>query len=454
MNTRLVATLVSLFLLFSFTEAKAQSKEECNLKYNMFLPDYKSKNYDRAYENWLWTFENCPDLSIGIYQMGVKIVEDRYENTTGAEKQAAKELLQKVYKQRLEYYPKEAPGDVYNDYAMFCHENGGTEEKVFDLLQNSYDNDPTSLGLKAIFIYFDGIIDRNKDTNIQKVFDMYDNLVDVANTKINKYSQELDKIREKEEGSLDLTKREIYLKKAYSTNLKGLGKIEDGLSVKLEKYATCDRLLPLYQEDFESMKTDKVWLKRSVSRLYNKGCTDGAFYDKMVETYVNADPSSDAYVFYAGMQMKKENDAKALEYFKRAVDLETDNYKKANYLYNIAKMMKDKGRFSEARSYAYQALEARPSLGRAYLLVADMYAKSAKSCSGGDTFTQRMVYQAALNKARKAKVIDPSISSIAQRYINSYASKVPSTEDVFNKGLQSGSPFKLGCWIGETVRIP
>ena len=65
-----------------------------------------------------------------------------------------------------------------------------------------------------------------------------------------------------------------------------------------------------------------------------------------------------------------------------------------------------------------------------------------------------MVYQAALNKARKAKAIDPSIASIAQKHINSYASKAPSTEDIFNEGIPSGSPWKIGCWIGETVRVP
>jgi tetratricopeptide (TPR) repeat protein len=173
----------------------------------------------------------------------------------------------------------------------------------------------------------------------------------------------------------------------------------------------------------------------------------------MVEKYVNADPSSDAFVFYAGMLMKKGDDTKALDYFKRAVDLEADNYKKAKYLFTIAQMMKKKGRFAQARSYAYKAVEARPSLGKAYLLVAGMYAKSAKKCGKG-VFGTRMVYQAALNKARRAKAIDPSISSTAQKYINSYKSKAPTTEDVFNEGKQSGTPYKIGCWIGESVRIP
>ncbi len=457
---KLSVIFVSFFLIAGSLNAKAQNsqeysnqEQECNIKYNLFRADFKSKNYDKAYDAWLWTFENCPKLSINIYKNGLTMAEDKFEKASETEKVAVRKLIERIYVQRLEYFPDDKPAKMYSEYAMFMNEAGCPETKVFGLLQKSYDINPQKMGVKAIFKYFEGVIERNKDTNIQGIFDMHDNLLDAVNKKIDLFSKEVDKLREVEESGEELTKRQTYLKKAYSTNLKGLGKVEGGLGAMLEKYATCDRLIPLYEKDFNANSNNVVWLKRSVSRLYNKGCTNGTFYDKMVEKYVNADPSSDAYVFYAGMLMKKGNETKALDYFKRAVDLETDNYKKAKYLYTIAQMMKNKGRFGEARSYAYRAVEARPSLGKAYLLVASMYAKSAKSC-GTDVFGTRMVYQAALAKARRAKAIDPSIASIAQKHINSYASKAPSTEDVFNEGKQSGSLHRIGCWIGESVRIP
>jgi len=453
LKSLIVLLALSLFVGNMNLYAQGNQEEKCNIEYNLFRVDFKSKNYDKAFDSWLWTYENCPTLSINIYKNGLTMAEAKYKKATGAEKDAAVELVESIYLQRLKHFPDDKPGKMYSEYAMFMAEAGATEAKVFGLLQNAYDIDRESLGVKALFKYFEGVIERNKDSNIQGILDMHDNLLDVVNNKIDKFSKEVDKLRELDESGEELSKRQAYLKTAYSTNLKGLGKVEDGLGVMLEKYATCDRLIPLYEKEFSENSTNAVWLKRSVSRLYNKGCTEGIFYDQMVEAYVNADPSSDAYVFYAGMQMKKGNESKALEYFKRAVDLETDNYKKANYLYNIAKMMKDKGRFGEARSYAYKALEARPSLGRAYLLVASMYASSAKSC-GNDVFGTRMVYQAALNKARRAKSVDPSISSTAQKHINSYASKAPSTEDIFNEGKSSGSIHRIGCWIGESVRIP
>jgi tetratricopeptide (TPR) repeat protein len=449
-----VVLLMFFLLTGSFlTKAQENTKQECNIKYNLIRTDFKSKKYDNAYDSWLWTFENCPDLSVNIYKNGLVIAKHIYKQSTGAEKVAAKNLIIKIYKQRLQYFPKEKPAKMYSEWAMFLDKAGADEATVFDLLQKAYDTKPEEMGIKAIFKFFAGVIERNKDSNIQAIFDMNDNLQDVANKKMDFLSQKLDKLREIEESGKELDAKQTRLKNAYSTNLSSLGKVENVLGTMLEKYATCDRLIPMYEKEFDENSNNVVWLKRSVSRLYNKGCTDGSFYDKMVETYVNADPSADAYKFYAGLLMKKENETKAIEYFKKAVDLETDNYKKANTLYFIAQLMKKKGRFGQARTYAYQALKARPSLGKAYLLIASMYAKSAKSCGNG-VFGTRMVYQAALNKARKAKAIDPSISSVAQKHINSYAAKAPSTEDVFNEGIPSGTPWKIGCWIGETVRVP
>ncbi len=452
-----LSTVLVAFLLFAGSatlKAQDEGNQECNLKYTEFRGMFKGGHYDKAYEPWLWTFENCPKLSINIYKNGLKMAKKKFETSEGAEKEAAAELVKRIYLQRLEQYPDEKPGKMYSEYGMFMDKAGADEETVFALLQKSYEIKPQSLGVKALFKYFDGIILRNKDTNIQHIFDMHDNLMDVVNKKMTGFSKKLDEFRELEDAGEELTERQAYLKKAYSTNLKGLGQVDGGLSAKLEVYATCDRLIPLYEEEWDTNSSDVQWLKRSVSRLHHKGCTDSSLYDRMVEQYNEVDPSANSALFYAGYLMKKGNETKALEYFKKAEEMETDAYRRADILLTIASMMKKKGRKSESRRYAYKALKSRPSLGKAYLLIASLYATSAKSCSGGDVFTQRMVYQAALVKARRAAAIDPSISKLAGSYISKYKRSAPTTQDVFDKGIASGSPYKIGCWMGETVKVP
>ena len=222
---------------------------------------------------------------------------------------------------------------------------------------------------------------------------------------------------------------------------------------KLSAISTCENLIPLNKKYFEEKKNDAAWLKNAVSRMYNKECTDDPFYDTLVEAYVHADPSPQASVFYAGILLKKGDNNKAMDYFKRAVDQETDTYKKAKYLLTVAQILGKQGRKSEARSYAYKSLENAPSMGNAYLLIASLYASSANSC-GTDVVSKRMVYVAALNMAYKAKSVDPSISSKANKYIANYSENVPSKKDLFVAGVKSGTPVKIGCWINETVRVP
>ena len=445
---RLLFTL--LFLLVTTPMVFAQANADCTIKYNLFKGDYNAKNYDAAYENWMWCMDNCPTLSVNIYKYGIKIAEHKLENAAEADKAAAAELVMRVYNQRLENFPKDK-GGVYDDIATFKREQGAPEEEVYTWLDKTFKEDPTALSPKNLYNFFDIILNKYKDTDTQRVFDTYDEVGEAIELKREYYTKKISIVNAKD--STTLSKKDIKNRKIYQQLMTNLSIVEGGLDQKLASISTCERLIPFNRKNFPANKTNAVWLKRAVSRMYVKECTDDPLYDELVEAYVHADPSPNASVFYAGILMKNGETNKAMEYFKRAVDQETDSYKKAGYLYKIAHILGKKGRKSEARSYCYQALEIQPTMGRAYLLIASMYASSANSC-GDDVVSKRMVYVAALNKARKAKSVDPSISSMANRFINAYADNIPSTKDLFVAGVKSGSVHKIGCWINETVRVP
>ena len=92
-------------------------------------------------------------------------------------------------------------------------------------------------------------------------------------------------------------------------------------------------------------------------------------------------------------------------------------------------------------------------MGEAYLLIANLYASSANSC-GKSEFEKRMVYVAAQQMAQKAADVDPVNRSRALKYVKSYKASAPDKKAIFTEGLASGSPYKIGCWIGITVKIP
>ena len=431
--------LAAMLLLASAkTNAQDDAKRECTIKYNLFKGDFQSKKYEEAYTNWIYLMDNCKDLSVNIYKFGSTLAEDVRKDPV---------LAKRVYEQRLEFYPTSNPAKVHSDYATYLLDNKlASNDEVFAILEKGYNIDPTKMGVKNLYIYFQGVTDRNKDTDPQKVFDTYDDVLESVSTKLEGYAAKLK----------DLSKDSVANKKlihAYSTNSRALGTVEGGLDNIISEIATCERLIPIYKRDFEANKDDAVWLKRSVSRMFNKGCQEDPLYQELVRAYAHASPSPEAFSFLATVLEDNGDNAGANEMREKSFNLETDPLKKAKYKLKFAQSAKSRGQLSKARSLAREALRFNPNYGKAYLFIARLYQSSVNNC-GDNEFEKRMVYVAALNQAQRAASVDPSISATAGSYIRSYRGNVPSSKVVFTAGVTPGSSYTIKCWIGETVKVP
>ena len=164
------------------------------------------------------------------------------------------------------------------------------------------------------------------------------------------------------------------------------------------------------------------------------------------------EPSADSAYYLGSLNDKKGNDTQAVSYWEESLDLETDPYKKAKILYKIALKFKEKGRKSTARNYARKALNFQPSLGKAYLMIANLYANSANNC-GNSQFDKRAVYWLAANTAKKAARVDASIKKAALKTAASYNGRAPSKTDIFTEGME-GKVITFSCWINEKVKVP
>jgi len=441
--------LVAIALLLNATAVNAQIN--CNHTYNLFKGEVQTKKFDGAYIKLISLMEECPRLSINIYKYGDKVAKSRYK--TASDKIAAAAFVKRVFEQRMQYFPTKGAAKAISDYATFLKRNKLTSDaEIFGYLEKAYAIDPTKMGVKNIFVYFQGVMDRNKDTNVQLVFDTYDDVIEAVGRKLQDYSKKLKPLLDAKEREEALSKKDKKNLRAFTINSKALGAVESGLDRIIIKLSTCDRLISLYTRDFEANKTNAKWLSRAVSRMYNKECTDDALYDKLVEAWVAADPSPKTTVYYAGILYKRGKEAEAMEYYKKAVDQEPDTFEKAKSLYKIAQLFAKKRQKSKARSYARKALKNNPNMGKAYLLIAGLYASSANSC-GSTEFEKRMVYTAALRKAQRAASVDPSIASKAGKYIRNYRSQEPSRTLLFTQTISEGSSHTIKCWIGETVRV-
>jgi len=449
MMKKITLILVAIVLL-SNSKVNAQSSQDCTIKYNLFKGEYQTKKYDAAQIKLIALMNDCPKLSVNIYKYGDKLAKAKFK--TAANKSEFTDLITKIYKQRLEYYKKDE-AKVHSDYATFLAKNKlASNDEIFALLENAYAIDPSRMGVRNIYKYFQGVTDRNKENNAQKVFDTYDEVLESVGKKLDYYAKKLAPIKMKVDNGETLGKRDKTNLRAFTVNSKALGMVESGLDKMIIDLSTCDRLVPLYTRDFESNRSNGKWLSRAVSRMFTKGCTDEPLYEKLVEAWVAADPSPKTTVYYAGILYKKGKESEAMEYYKKAVDQEPDTFEKAKNLYKIAQLFAKKGQKSQARNYARQALKNNPNFGKAYLLIAGLYATSVNQC-GSSEFEKRMVYTAALRKAQRARAVDPSIASVAAKYIRNYKSQEPSKTLLFTQTIEVGSSHTIKCWIGETVKV-
>ncbi len=431
-------------MLFTVVKTNAQDDltQECTIKYNLFKGDFMSKKFEDAYANWIFLLDKCPDLSINIYKYGSTLAEE-------VRKEPA--LAKRVYEQRLKYYPTDNPAKVHSDYADYLAKNNlASEEEVFDILQKAYKISPRDMSVKNIYKYFQGVTDKFKDSDPKRVFDTYDDVLESISEKLDDYTSKINELTKDSTKVLDDKQKRLL--NAYQINSGALGQIEGGLDNIISEIATCERLVPLYKRDFEIYKSDAIWLRRAVSRMFSKGCQEDPLFEILAKAYAEATPTPDSYTFYAGILDKNGDASGAAAMRKKAFDLETDPLKKAKYKLNAAEQAKSRGQLANARALAREALSYNPNYGKAYLFIGRLYQSSANDC-GSNEFEKRMVYAAALRQAQKAAAVDPSIASNAARYIASYRGNMPDKKTIFTSGKREGDSYTIKCWIGETVTI-
>lgn len=451
MKTKLITLFTTIFTLFFLT---AQAQNECALKYNMLKTNYKTKNYSEGLVNLKDCLANCPSLTVNTYIYGGNLINKMLKKATPEQKTELTAVGKDLFAKRFEHFPDYSPAKANSDYADFlAATGGGGKDEIYSFYQKAFKIDPTGMSVKSIVNYFTEVVERNKDSNIKEVFNIYDVAIEGINTKLEGYSVIIKDLQAKKDAGQTLLKREeTDLKRAEGVS-KSIGQVETLFDQKMEEISTCEYLMPIYKEEYEANKTDKVWIERAINRMYKKDCTQDPFYVTLVGQYQEVAPSPRVSVLYAGILMDKGETNKAIEAFEKAISLETDPDKKGRILYKVADIFNRKGQRIKAVSYAKKAIRNKPNLGRAYTLIASAYQKSVNSC-GKDEFEKRMVYVAAESYALKAARVDPGVAVYASKLAKSYGANKPPKKLIFNSDYKSGDSYTIKCWINETVRVP
>jgi len=453
-------TLLLTFLFLGINVGFAQQDEECMSNLSIFHEYVKAKNYEAAYQPWMNVRNKCPKFNNAIYIDGEKILKDKIKNSFGADKIAYLNDLLKLWEERATYFASKTPKGEYGAKAcqlMFEYKIilNKTEDEMYKCFDDAYVADKkTFTNPKSLYTYFSLMVDLfdAKKKIDSDLFNKYDDVVEKVNDEVKIYTEKLNALIAKEDAGTDLTSKEEKRKKSYSSYLKAYDQIISGTNEKLGTRANCENLIPLYTKDFEANKDNPVWLKRAAGRMSEKECTDDPLFFDLVNAFHDLSPSANS-AYYLGLLKDKEGkSSEAITFYEQAIDLQTDNFEKAKLLYKIASKFKTKRSYGKARSYYRKALAASPSMGKAHLAIAQMYAASANNC-GDSGFNKRAVFWLAANEARRAGKVDPTLKKASSQTVANYMSKAPSKGDIFNEG-NTGQSIKIGCWIGSSVTVP
>ena len=458
MKTKFTLILAALFMATNF--GFAQQDEECMLNLTLMNDYVKSKKFDEAYEPWMKVRNKCPKFNRAIYQYGEKILDHKIDNSVGAEQKAYVEDFFLLLEKAREYFPsKYELGEILEDIGVKKYENqkvlGLSDKEVYDAFHKAFTEDKENFtSTKGLYVYFTKTVDLFKagEFELQQVFDKYDDVNDQLESLNAKYSNDLNKLIQKEEAGQTLGKKEAKYKKYFQQKLEANDKVSGSLDTYLGQLANCENLIPLYKKDFSTYKNDATWLKRAVSRMYNKECTDDPLYIELVKAYDATAPSADTKYFVATILYKEGKNSEGDSYIKQAYDLETDAFKKSRLAKKIANGFKKRGSYGSARSYYREVLKLNPSDGTPHLQIASMYAKSAKNC-GTDNFSKRAVFWYAAQEALKAGRVDPGLKKAANQAATSYNANAPTKAEIFTAG-NAGETISIGCWIGGSVKVP
>ncbi len=415
---------------FSQEEGNSGMDSSCAANLKIYQLRYANESKTGVYTKetfnaWRNVFFSCPQASKNMYMPnGVKMYTSLAQNEKDAvKKQAYIDTVMMIYDRRIQYLGEESRyiGLKGADLYVLSPEK---YSEAYDDCRKSFDIMGEKSDLKTMVYCLQTAVLKYQDKSLPKteVISLYQKISDVFDTRIAKNDKE---------------SATFKTQKDYIDNL--------FLAVNPD----CNDLVALFEPQFNATPTDTVLLRKITNSMSSK-CASTDLYFKAAVELDKLEPSALSKRQLGDMYAAKSQESKAIEYYKQALDMETDNSTKAETYYKMAYYSSG----STAVSYANRALSLNSRLGKAYLIIASKYAESANSCSSGAEFPDLekwKIYWLAYDMCMKAKSVDSSISSQANSNAASYKTHFPDAEALFGYNITEGTSQTVGCWINATT---
>jgi len=414
------------------------------------ISKYKDDNIAKSIvEPWSYCFYNAPKVSKNMYSHGIRIVqwEIKQAKKVGdtARADALVDTLVGIYSQQMRTFPndpKRPDGMLIGKQAQLVAKYRKSDVKTYYHL---FDTSVAIMGYKSEasvlkqYFWATEMYVSKKYAPRDLVFDNYIKVMDIV-----EYNYD----------NIDTTAGSAKEIKKAKRNFNNFVAVDTYLEKRIEKYATCEKLISYYTPKQEENPEDIDLAQKIVKFFEMRKCTDSDIYYKALEKVHAKAPTAESALSMGNMAMKRKEYAKAKPYLIQATELFSDsvaNKKGAAYLL-LAEDLRTLKQYSAARTAALNVLKYKPTEGMAYIIIGDMYVATAKTAQESGINT---AYWAAADKYRKAANIsvDEKVKKIANQKYAGIKKSFPVKQDLFMRNWAEGSTIEVGGWINETTTI-
>ncbi|MFT4524748.1 MAG: tetratricopeptide (TPR) repeat protein [Bacteroidia bacterium] len=434
-STKLITRSLFLIAMMAFTlpstsvaqddDKFGPDPDKCKMNISLYREYFKQKNYDDALPGWRAALAICPKGSKNIYLNGTKLVAHMMEKEEeGSDRwNALRDTMMLVYDMRIEHFGQE--GFVLGRKGMDQYSMYDDPQVAYETLNKALDLLGNKMEANSCIRLFQSSLKMAKSKVIERdvVFDLYDKIIPVIDH--------------------NLTDGEEKTKKYYQ-------KAKDIVNSNFEKIADCESYIALNKPKIAANPGDSVLLLKVVKFMTKRKCTSDPFFLEASELLYKVDPSADAaYGLYEGY-VKKKDYGTAKTFITEAADLAVDNETKADYTFKLANLQYHAKQYAAARTTSNKAASLKPGWGEPYILIADMYYATARSC-GSNECDQAYGYWAAADMYSKAKNTDSSVAGKANTGLGKCNAAFPTQEKCFFYSIEKGASVTVGGWIGVTT---
>lgn len=401
---------------------------KCRQNFSLYNESLKQQMYKEAYRHWQTVMSICPANTASLYENGIFLTNFLMENASEERKKSLIDTALWIYETKGKHF------DIDNawkaQYGAFVMSEKKDYNKAYEILKPVVDNWESDISeFFYIYSFSQALMYRfakaenkeEQDTRRMEGIDYYEVL-----------NERLDQALED------------------GVNANGISKVREMVDKHFLKYAnSCESVIPVIEKKMKNLpeaKAEKIEaIKKNMSILEKIGCEGEDIYGDLLGTLVPLDPSADVAFRAGNFWRKKNQNSKAQDFYKKAVDLCGDCEDINKYKMGVVYTYYAQGAYKTIYSYAKGV--GGKYKGEALKYIAMSIAATAQSC--GDTYFHRdLNYCLAYDYLEKAEANGEGVSSLKAKYKANF----PQMEEAFKLGIEEGSMQPCSCW-GESTKF-